>query len=227
MKGPGVTHSATHRRSLTVAALIAAPLLKLLSILIWPDQTGSISKQLATSAAHPAAWTAGALLDLAAALALVAGVFGIRALIRVRGARLAAAGCGLVALVALGDTASTAVNLVQVEMAKQPGRAQMVSLYHSFSHSPLLIFVAFILIGGLGVVLVALALVRSGRASRWLMLPAAAAWILAFAEGPRLGNLLQLLALATCLLWMARTLPSEGKPQEAHSHSPRSAAQPA
>ncbi len=222
-----MTTAARNPRSLTIAAFFASILLKLVSVLAWPDQTGSVRKQLATSAAHPATWSAAALVDLAASLALVAGLLGVARQLRGRGAKLAAVGSALAILLALGDTASTAINLVQVKIAQQPDRAQMVSLYHSFSHSPLMIFIAFILLGGLGVVLVVLAFVRAGRASRWLMLPAGAAWLLIFAEGPRLGNLLQLLALGTCLLWMARRLSGIPTRQHPKDGAARPAAQPA
>jgi hypothetical protein len=226
LKEPHMTTAEpTHRRTLTVVALVASILLKLVSVLVWPDQTGSVDRQLATSAIHPDAWAAASLLDLAASLALVTGVFGIARLLRGRGATLAAVGSTLAVLLVLGDTVSTAINLVEVKMAQQPGRAQMVALYHSFSHSPLVTFIAFILLGGIGVVLVALAFVRAGQASRWLMLPAGAALALTLAEGTRLGNLIQLVALGTCLLWMARRLSSTLTRQHLKDEPPRPAPQ--
>jgi len=152
------------------AAMILAPLLGLASAIAAPPLKSSAGGKLAEIALHQDRWYVYALLITISSWLLVPAVLGLMGLVSERAPRLSLIGGGLAllgVLVAIGDAT---VELMYWQMgAARADRAQMAALadrYENAAGSSLLFA-----IGGLalivGLVLLAIALWRTGTAPAW------------------------------------------------------------
>jgi hypothetical protein len=146
------------QRRFSSAALLAGPLALLAAQLLDPTPAeADAADLLATAAAEPARWVATNLLFVLGTILLVFGSFGLASLLRGRGSRLGQPGLTLLVagVVALAGWATSNLALEAVAVAISDSRA--------------ITAVEIVWIVGLmlGLVLVAVALLRAGSVPRW------------------------------------------------------------
>jgi len=156
------------RRTIAGSALVAAPLLKLASVLLWPRQ-GNAAVELRSAAAHPSAWIAASFLWLAFVACIGAGTLGLPHLVRHgRGSRLVQGGAAVVLLSMLGWGAAGALGVQEVALAREPNRTAMLALYQDMRHSnALFIYVLLLLCGELALVVLFAGLRRARLVPIW------------------------------------------------------------
>jgi hypothetical protein len=153
-------------------ALIAAPVLMLLSGLVLPRLRGPDGTELSVAAGHPALYYAYVLLGLAGSMALVPAVYGIARRTCLRRGRLGAIGGGLALIGVALSLADWGGELVKVEMGalSTTYHGAMVALLGRFDSSariaaPLqLSGIAFLL----GMILLSIGLFRGRTAPGWV-----------------------------------------------------------
>jgi hypothetical protein len=149
------------------AALVAGPLLLLVAQALDPTpDDADAAELLAAAGSDSGSWAASNLLVVGGAIVLVLGAFGLTPLLRGGGERLGRAGvCLLVAgLVCLAGWATT--NLALAAVADAGGS---VDVAEAIEESTSISVVEAVWIGGLllGLVLIAVALLRAGSVPRW------------------------------------------------------------
>src|SRR4051794_9113388 len=188
-----------NRRALAGYALIAAPVFKLASVLVWPTQ-GKAAVELRSAAAHPAAWTAATFLWLAFVACIGAGTLGLAQLVRSgRGARLVQGGSGMVLLAMLAWGGAGALALQEIVLAREPNRGAMLALDADMRHSSgLFVYVLLIMLGELALVAVFAGLRRARLVPLWQPLAMVGAIVLDIAGDTKLLGVLEsgLLVLA-------------------------------
>lgn len=170
----------TLRRRVAGASLIGAPLLGLPTSQIWPDTPIDPPGRLAVIADHSGAYLAANLLTVLMIVLFVPALLGMVHLLRNRKATLGHVGGGLALLGIVGWSGTTAVGLVELEMAKAPDRAAMVGLAERFQSSVGTgLFLAMFLLGiFVGLIVLAVGLWRAGIAPGWVPLAVTAAVVL-------------------------------------------------
>src|SRR5579875_3267024 len=156
------------RRSIAGSAFVAAPLLKLGSVLLWPTQ-GSAAVELRSAAAHPSAWLAAGFLWLAFVACLGAGTLGLPHLVRRGpGSWLVQGGAAVVLLSMLGFGAAGALGAQEVALAHEPNRQAMLALHYEMRHSnALFVYVLLLMAGELALVALFAGLRRARLVPIW------------------------------------------------------------
>jgi hypothetical protein len=164
------------RRTIAGSALVAAPLFKLASVLLWPTQ-GDAAVELRSAAAHPSAWIAASFLWLAFVACIGAGTLGLAHLVRRgRGTWLVQGAAAVVLLSMLGWGAAGALGLQEISLADEPNRTAMLSLYQDMRHSnALFVYVLLVMSGELALVALFAGLRRARLVPLWQPLAMVAA----------------------------------------------------
>lgn len=158
------------RRRLAGAALLVWLPLGLAWALIWPDNPEDTRAVLASAAAHPGAWELAASIFALSFLLAVPGLAAVPSLVAGRrGGRLATAGAVLAIAGFIGDVVAGCFSILLPVLAGQPDRDRMIGIWDTVGGRPALAVVAaLILLGHLGLVLMAFGLFRSGIVGRWM-----------------------------------------------------------
>ena len=165
--GPGGARS---RRYAAATALVAAPVLAVVSELLQPDLSGSATQRLAAMADGPLP-VVSAVAFLVGQLPMLVAVLAIGHLLRTRAPRLSGWGTGLGVLGAFGHTVFGGTSLVYLAMARDGSapRATYAHLLDSIENSPIMLFSVVGLVGTvLGVLLLSIGLFRAGVGPRWV-----------------------------------------------------------
>jgi hypothetical protein len=144
--------------------------LTVVSVLLMPDFSGSESQWLKEIAAASTASTISAVLFVGTQLPFAVGLAGVAHLLRDRTPVLAAVGAALAVLGAFGHAAYGGVNLVMLQMAKDPSNAAIhADVLRGVGSGPAVPFMAAGLLGTvLGLVLLGVAVWRANVGPRWL-----------------------------------------------------------
>ena len=158
------------RRDLAATALVAASLLGLLSVALQPDfPTGHAARLAALDDAGPRG-AVSAVAFLLQQLPFLVAVLGLGHLLRRQAPRLSSAGVLLGVLGAFGHTVFGGLSMVYLLMSSDEAhRQQYAALYARIEASPVMIF-ALLGLGGtvLGLLLLAVAMFRTGVVPRWV-----------------------------------------------------------
>jgi hypothetical protein len=158
------------RRDLAAAALVTTGLLGLLSVALQPDfPAGHAARLAALDAAGPRG-AVSAVAFLLQQLPFIVAVLGIGHLLRSEAPRLSSAGVVLGGLGAFGHVVfgglSMGYLLMSTDEARRPAYA---ALYSRIESSPVMIFAVLGLAGTvLGLLLLAVAMFRTGLVARWI-----------------------------------------------------------
>jgi hypothetical protein len=164
-------NTATLTRATVVASLAACGVLTVVSVLLMPDFSGSESQWLQEIASASTASAISAILFVGSQLPFAVGLAGVAHLLRDRTPVLAAVGAALAVLGAFGHSAYGGVNLVMLQMAKDPANASIHAdmLRGVGSSGAAVPFMAAGLLGTvLGLVLLGIAAWRADLGPRWL-----------------------------------------------------------
>jgi hypothetical protein len=157
-------------RSAVAASLATCGVLTVIAVLLMPDFSGSEAQWLQAIAAAPTAAAVSALLFVGSQLPFAVGLVGVAHLLRDRTPVLAALGAALAVLGGFGHAAYGGVNLVMLQMAKDPANAAIhADVLSGVGSGPAVPFMATGLLGTvLGMVLLGIAVWRAGVGPRWL-----------------------------------------------------------
>jgi hypothetical protein len=171
------------RRDLAAAALITTSLLALLSVALQPDfPTGHAARLAALDAAGPRG-AVSAVAFLLQQLPFIVAVLGLGHLLRRQAPRLSSAGVLLGCLGAFGHTVFGGLSMVYLLMSTDAThRPEYAALYARIESSPVMIFALLGLAGTvLGLLLLAVAMFRTGVVPRWVPALLVAFLVLEFA----------------------------------------------
>lgn len=157
-------------RTSVAVSLVLGALLTALSILTMPDFTGDNAASLQAIADSSVA-TLSSLSWIASQLFLAVGTLGVMHLLRHRVPVLATLAGGLLLVGVFGHTVHGGVQLMMLQMARDPGavQAHAATLDGLYSHPAALPFLAAGLLGVvLGHLVLAAAVWRAGTGPRWL-----------------------------------------------------------
>lgn len=163
-------NTAALTRGTVAASLATCGVLTVISVLLMPDFSGSDVQRLQAIAAAPATAAVSALLFVASQLPFAVGLAGVAHLLRDRTPVLAALGVVLAVLGGFGHAVYGGVNLVMLQMAKDPANATVhADVLSGAGSGPAVPFMAMGLLGTvLGLVLLGIAVWRAGVGPRWL-----------------------------------------------------------
>lgn len=163
-------NTATLTRATVVASLAACGVLTVVSVLLMPDFSGSESQWLQEIATASTASAISAMLFVGSQLPFAVGLVGVAHLLRDRTPVLAALGAVLAVLGGFGHAAYGGVNLVMLQMAKDPANAAAhADVLRGVGSGPAVPFMAAGLLGTvLGLVLLGIAVWRADTGPRWL-----------------------------------------------------------
>ena len=175
-------------RTLTGLALIVGPLLMLAAGIISPDTDNDNKlKELNSVAAHKSAYIFGSVLFLLSTLVLLAASVGIIHLFRGRRVTLGQIAGSLLLIGTATTFAFYAFSITEYEMVNQKGldRAVLADYLHKANNTAAgaPIFVLFLLGIVLGLILLAVALWRSGLVPKWAAALILVGGVFAFAGG--------------------------------------------
>lgn len=162
------------------AALIAAPLAFVLGTLLHPGLRHDAADQLALIGAHRAAWYWTHVLGFLAVILFYPAILALAGLVRERapGWALAGTALGFAGLVGWGGVV-TFFGFVGWQMAAAGDQAQMADLFRRLNETPGAIVPLRALSFGVvaGMLVLAVALVRTGAAPRWVAALIAAGFV--------------------------------------------------
>jgi hypothetical protein len=163
-------NTAALTRGTVVASLATCAVLTVVSVLLMPDFSGSEAQWLHAIAASPTSSAVSAVLFVASQLPFAVGLVGVAHLLRGRTPVLAALGAALAVLGGFGHAAYGGVNLVMLQMAKDPVNAEVhADVLSGVGSGPAVPFMAAGLLGTvLGLVVLGVAVWRAGVGPRWL-----------------------------------------------------------
>jgi hypothetical protein len=163
-------NTAALTRATVVASLAACGVLTVVSVLLMPDFSGSESQWLQEIATASTASAVSAVLFVGSQLPFAVGLAGVAHLLRDRTPVLAAFGAALAVLGGFGHAAYGGVNLVMLQMAKDPTNAAIhADVLRGVGSGPAVPFMAVGLLGTvLGLVVLGIAVWRAGVGPRWL-----------------------------------------------------------
>jgi hypothetical protein len=175
-------------RTLTGLALIVGPLLMLAAGIISPDTDNDNKvKELNSIAAHKSGYIIGSVLFLLSTLVLLAASVGIIHLFRGRRVTLGQIAGSLLLIGTATTFAFYAFSVAEYEMVNQKGldRAVLADYLHKANNTAAgaPIFILFLLGIVLGLILLAVALWRSGLVPKWAAALILVGGVLAFAAG--------------------------------------------
>jgi hypothetical protein len=165
-----LSDTATFRRAVAAAGLVAAALTSAASMVLMPPFTEGYDARLAAIHDAGASGAASAALFTLAQLPMLAAVLALAHLVR-RGSPVLSNVGGLLAVVGtFGHAVFGGVSLVTVVMAGDPARrAAYAGLWQDVESSPVMVFAAAGLVGTvLGLVLLSIGLWRSRAVPRWV-----------------------------------------------------------
>jgi hypothetical protein len=163
-------NTAALTRATVAASLATCAVLTVVSVLLMPDFSGSEAQWLQAIAAAPTASTISAVLFVGSQLPFAVGLAGIAHLLRDRRPVLAAVGAALAVVGGFGHAAYGGVNLVMLQMAKDPTNAAAhADVLRGVGSGPAVPFMAAGLLGTvLGLLLLGIAVWRADVGPRWL-----------------------------------------------------------
>jgi hypothetical protein len=163
-------NTAALTRATVVASLAVCGVLTVVSVLLMPDFSGNESQWLQEIASASTASAVSAMLFVGSQLPFAVGLAGVAHLLRDRTPVLAAVGAALAVLGAFGHSAYGGVNLVMLQMAKDPSSAAVhADVLRGVGSGPAVPFMAVGLLGTvLGLVVLGIAVWRAGVGPRWL-----------------------------------------------------------
>ena len=178
-----ISDGAGFRRDVAAVSLVVTALLGLLSVALQPDFPSDHAARLAALEAAGAAGAVSAVAFLVSQLPFAVGVLGLGHLLRRHAPRLSTTGVVLGVLGAFGHTVFGGLSMVYVLMAGDASRREAyAALYARVDNSPVMIFSAMGLLGTvLGLLLLAVALFRTGVVARWVPALVVAFLVLEFA----------------------------------------------
>ncbi len=162
--------ASTSRRDLAAAALVTTAVLSAVSAATSPEFPAGYAERLAAiDAIGGRAWVSAGAFTLAQLPFLVA-VLGLGHLLRHAAPRLSLVGVCLASVGAFGHAVFSGVSMVSVVMAQDAAsRADQARLLEDVESSPVMVFAALGLLGTvLGLVVLAVAIWRTGTAPRWV-----------------------------------------------------------
>ena len=215
VRGSAPVHTTGLPRSVAVSALVAAPVLSAVSVLLQPDLGGSSADRLAALADGPLP-AVSAVAFLVSQLPMAVAVVAIGALLRDRSRRLAAWGVALGVLGAFGHTVFGGMSLVYLVMARDTEhRATYAGLLDDVQNTPVMLFAMVGLVGTvLGTLLLSIGLFRSRTGPRWVGPVLWAFLVVEFAGGALspYASYLAILCFAAAFLALAQV--SAARPAE-------------
>ncbi len=160
------------RRRLAALCLLAWVPLALAWAIIWPTNPEDTGAAFTSAAAHNGAWQlAASLMAVCFAVAVPALVATLALVDGRRGRRLATTGALLAAAGFVADSMAGMFSLMMAVLAGEPDRANMLDAWNTFGSRPAsLVTVVFILLGHLGLILLALGLWRARLTGWWVPL---------------------------------------------------------
>jgi hypothetical protein len=163
-------NTAALTRGTVAASLATCAVLTVVAVLTMPDFSGSQTQWLKEIAAAPTASAVSAVLFVGSQLPFAVGLVGVAHLLRDRTPVLAALGAALAVLGGFGHAAYGGVNLVMLQMAKDPANATVhADVLNGVGSGPAVPFMAMGLLGTvIGLVLLGVAVWRAGVGPRWL-----------------------------------------------------------
>ena len=192
--------STTPVRRLAAASLVTAAVLSLVSVLLQPDFTADPAERLAAIADSGALGTISLLSFALSQLPFMVAVVAIAMLVWSATPRLAWTGGVLAVLGGFGHSVFAGTGLTYLAMSGDEGnREAMGEVVTSVEAGPAVLFMAMGLIGTvLGLVLLGVALFRSGTVPRWVPLALWAVLVMEFV----VGNFTEWAAPAAGLLYV-------------------------
>jgi hypothetical protein len=162
--------SPSARRRFAGLSLLAWLPLGLVWAIVWPENPEETAAVFASAAAHPVAWELAASLFALAFLLALPGLIAVPGLVDDRrGGSLTFVGAVLAVTGFLGDVVAGSFSVLLSVLAVQPDRGQMIDVWDTFGARPAtLVTVALILLGHLGLVLLAFGLLRAGLVGWWV-----------------------------------------------------------
>lgn len=214
-------------RTAVVTALVAAPLLNTVSVLLQPDLGGGSSDRLAALADGPLP-AVSVVAFLLSQLPILVSVIGIGRMLADRAPRLAAWGTCLGVLGAFGHTVFGGMSLVYLVMARDDAaRATYAGLLDDVQSTPVMLFAAAGLAGTvLGLLLLSIGLFRTRTGPRWVG-PVLWAFLVVEFVGTGLSpyaSYLSVLLFAAAFLSVAREATRSVAPRSSFEGRPVSAA---
>jgi hypothetical protein len=163
-------NTAALTRGTVAASLATCAVLTVVAVLTMPDFSGSQAQWLQEIAAAPTASAVSAMLFVGSQLPFAVGLVGVAHLLRDRAPVLAALGSVLAVLGGFGHATYGGVNLVMLQMAKDPANSAVhVDVLDGVGSGPAVPFMAMGLLGTvLGLVVLGIAVWRAGVGPRWL-----------------------------------------------------------
>jgi hypothetical protein len=158
------------RRNICGLALMASPVLVAASHFLWPAHSeGTDRQQLAAAGSHSHAWLAATVVETVGWLLLVPALIEIWTVVRGRGRVLAGLGVWLSLSGVFGYFGAGVMNLVTINLGRQPNPATMAALVRSMKHDSALFWmlVAPLLLGTLALVVLFAGLARAGLVGWW------------------------------------------------------------
>jgi hypothetical protein len=185
----------------SVIALIATVIADLAEDLIDPTGNGSAADVFGAASQHHGRMIVSAALLLATSLLIVPAVFGLVGTLRGRGRRIGHSAAGLALMGALGHAALAALYLAWAAMpSASADSGQMIALVERMNDSASFALVLPLIVAfPLSLVVLFIALVRGGVASRWVLAPTIAAPVVGIAAGST-GIALACFLIAACNL---------------------------
>jgi hypothetical protein len=158
------------RRDVASAALLVTALLGLLSVALQPDFPSDHAARLAALDAAGARGAVSAVAFLISQLPFTVAVLGLGHLLRRQAPRLSTTGVVLGVVGAFGHTVFGGLSMAYVLMAGDTSRrAAYAALYAHIENSPVMLFSLMGLAGTVvGLLLLAVALLRTGVVARWV-----------------------------------------------------------
>ena len=217
-------------RTLTGLALIVGPLVMLVGGIIGPDTDNDNKlKELNSVAAHKSAYIIGSALFLVSTIILLAASVGIIHVFRGRRVTLGQIAGSLLVVGTATTFAFYAFSVVEYEMVNQTGlnRAELAAYLHksnmTTSGAPL--FILFLLGIVLGLILLAIALWRSGLVPKWAAALILVGGVLAFAGGQNQAtNIIDSALLLIAFVMFGRAVLSMSDEEWDAPRGPREAA---
>lgn len=166
-------------RTAVSVALVTSAALSVLSVVLMPDFSGGPGDWLAAIAESPGASTVSALAFTTSQVFFAVGLGGVAHLVRSREPVLATLGGVMAVLGAFGHSVYGGISLLMVSMARDPaGRDTYADVLTRSQEGVALPFMATGLLGTvLGIVLLAVAVLRARLGARWLG-PALILWVI-------------------------------------------------
>jgi hypothetical protein len=158
------------RRRLAGLTLLTWLPLGLAWAILWPENPEESAAVFSSAAAHPGAWELAASLFALAFLLALPGLIAVPGLVDDRrGGLLALIGTVLAVAGFIGDVVAGSFSVLMSVLAVQPDRARMIHVWDTFGARPAtLVTVVLILLGHLGLILLAFGLRRAHVVGWWV-----------------------------------------------------------